>query len=114
MMKSQDFRDNKAEVLLPLLSQRDLLSGECLSTGRVRRGRTNPPDLRDRKLRRWTRTTPLTLKLRFSLRKRSQRQVHHQPKVPEKALQGKGKCRSKPNLLGKALRTIIKAKLKVV
>ena len=110
MMKSQDFRDNRAEVLL--LSPRDLHSGECLNTGRLPRDRTNPPDHRDRKPRRWTQTTPLTLRLRLSLRKQSLKQLLLQLKVQEKVLQGQRKCLSRASLLGKVLKAISKAKLK--
>ena len=65
MMKSQDFRDNKVELVprqVPLA--KDLHSEECHS--RVGAARDQPKSHQlDRKQRRWTQTTPLTPVMRL-------------------------------------------------
>ena len=112
-MRSQDFRDNRAGDLhqQEWVRPRLLLTEECHNTARDPQGQTNLRDLRDRKLRRWTRTTPLTLKMRPLHLNQKLKRHHQQRKVLAKVRQVPKKCH-KRNLLERVLKTHNKAKLK--
>ena len=127
MTKSQDCKDNRAEVRSPARLARDLHSEGCHSKVEDPRDLTSPHQ-HDRKQRKWTQTTPQTLVMRVLRRNLPLlRENHHKGNLLQGNLHKANLHKANPlqakvhqvesqpnrgNLLGKVHKTINKANLK--